>query len=264
MSLSRHRCLKGQRTMLERRVVVALVFLISLFLTLSVSANDSEAGEQEEGRWEGEAGLSFLATSGNTETETLGLDFQLASTPEPWGVELVAQLQRAEEDSVQTAERYYLSARLKRSLGERWDFFLGLSGEQDEFAGLDLRTLVETGFVYTVPTKETHALSIDLGATWTDEDRVPPEPDTDHIGAILGLAYEWKISETATFSERLATFPNFDDSDDWRFESTTALTASINARFAIQVAYELRFRNRPIGERDDTDATTKISLVMSL
>jgi len=264
MSIFHHGYPTSQRAIDCGQAVVALVSLISLSFTLSVSANDPEAGEQIEKRWTGEAGLSYLATSGNTDTETLGLDFQLASTPEPWGVEFVAQLQRAEEDSLQTAERYYLSTRLKRSLSERWDFFLGLSGEQDEFAGLDLRTLVETGFVYTVPTKETHALSIDLGATWTDEDRVPSEPDSDHIGAILGLAYEWKISETATFSERLAIFPNFDDSDDWRFESTTALTASINARFAIQVAYELRFRNRPIGERDDTDATTKISLVMSL
>lgn len=243
---------------------ILVTFVLLLFLA-AVGASAEEAETEEDAKaWEGEAGLSFLSTSGNTETETLGLDFRLEKMPDPWGVAIVAQLQRAEEDSVRTAERYFLSVRAKRSLSERWELFFGLSGEQDEFSGIDLRTLAESGVVYTVPTPDAHALAFDLGATWTDEDRVEPEPDSDSIGAVLGLAWEWKISDNATLSERLATFPNFDDSDDWRLESTTALTASINERFAVQVAYELRFRDEPIGDRDDTDATTKVSLVMSL
>ena len=231
----------------------------------SVRAQEPPATEEEaEPRWQGKAGLAFLLTSGNTETESLGVDLYLVRKPDPWGLELNAQLQRAEDGGVRTAERYLLSLRGTRAVTEHWEVFAGALGEQDEFAGLELRTLVEAGFVTRAFTGPKHHLAFDLGLSWTDEDRVPPEPDTDSVGAIAGVAYEWEFSETASFTERLIYHANFDDSDDWRVDSTTALSASLSARWALQLSYELRYRNRPIGDRDDTDATTKASLVVKL
>ncbi|MEM7351383.1 MAG: DUF481 domain-containing protein [Acidobacteriota bacterium] len=245
-------------------VTLGLALLPLTLMALPVRAHDPDAEEGEAKRWQGEAGLSFLSTTGNTDTESFGLDFHLDREPDPWGLGIKVQVQRAEEDGLRTAERYFLGLRGKRAVGERWELFFGLSGEQDEFAGIDLRTLAEVGFSYQALVGPKHDLVFDMGATWTDEDRVPPELDSDSIGAILGLKYEWQISDSATLSERLTYYPNFDDSDDWRYESTTALTASLNARFALQLAYDLRFRNQPVGDRDDTDASTKVSLVMNL
>ena len=42
------------------------------------------------------------------------------------------------------------------------------------------------------------------------------------------------------------------------------LVVNRTSRFAIQLGYELRFRNQPIGARDDTDSSTKASLVLKL
>lgn len=235
------------------------------WVSLPAQAHDPDGDkETEEPRWSGTAGLAFVTTGGNTDTQSLGLDLLLKRRPEPWGLELTAQFQRAEEDGVDTAERYQAGLRLKRSVGQRWELFAGVLGEQDEFAGIDLRTVAEAGGLVHALTGPAHLLSFDLGATWTDEDRLPPEPDTEYFGAVAGLAYEWKISDRAALTERLIYYPNFDDAGDWRLDSTTALTASINARFAVMLSYELRFRNRPVGTRDDTDTTTKASLVVKL
>lgn len=242
-----------------------LMLVLALAAPPALAQDPQGEGEAEaEPRWQGKAGLSLLATSGNTETESFGLDLSLERRPEPWGLALGVQLHRAEEDGVRTAERYLASLRGKRALGERWELFAGIAGEQDEFAGLDLRTLIEAGATYAALRGSAHLLSFDFGVNWTDEDRLPPQPDVDYLGAILGLSYEWKISDSASLTERLAYYPNFDDSDDWRADSTTALTASLSERFALQFAYELRYRNRPIGRRDDTDTTTKVSLVLNL
>lgn len=239
--------------------------LILALATAPARAQEAEAPEDEaEPRWSGSAGLAVLVTSGNTETESLGLDVQVTRKPDPWGLELKAQFQRAEDSGVRTAERYYLSLRGTRTVSERWEVYAGVSAEQDEFAGLDLRQLVEAGFVYYALTGPKHLLDFDLGLTWTDEDRVPPEPDTDFVGAVAGLDYTWKISDTASLTERLIYYPNFDESDDWRVDSTTALSASLTMRWALQLSYEVRYRNQPIGDRDDTDATTKASLVLKL
>ncbi len=245
-----------------------LAVLSALTLTWAASPALTQeapaAPEETEPSWEGTAGLAVLLTSGNTETESLGLDIQLTREPAPRGFELKAQLQRAEDSGVRTAERYLVGLRGTRTVSESWNVYAGVLAEQDEFAGLDLRKLVEAGFIYQALASPRHRLDVDLGLTWTDEDRIPPEPDSDSPGALAGLDYSWKISETASFTERFIYYPNFDDSDDWRVDSTTALTASLSTRWALQLSYELRFRNQPIGDRDDTDATTKASLVLNL
>ncbi len=243
---------------------LAVATLAWVSLTLPAAAQDPAAEEPEEPRWQGSAGLAFVTTSGNTDTQNVGLDFALKRKPEPWGLELTVKVERAEEEGVETAERYLAGLRGTRALNERWELFAGVSGEQDTFAGLDLRTLVEAGAVYHALLGPEHLLSFDLGATWTDEDRVPPALDVDYLGAVAGVAYEWKFSESASLTERLVYYPNFDDAEDWRLDSTTALTASLNERFALQLSYAVRYRNLPVGGRDDTDTTTKASLVLKL
>lgn len=234
-----------------------------VLLAVPVWAEDPTAAEAEpaEPAWEGSLGLSFLATSGNSDTENLGGDFRLDRQPSPWGLSLVASFTRAEQDGARTAERYYAGIRGKRHLDERWELFAGVSGEQDEFAAIDLRRLVETGAIYRALLGPVHSLSFDLGLTWTDENRFEPAPDVSFLGAVVGLSYEWSCGERATVSERLVYYPNLEVSEDWRLESVTSLIVSLSSRFALQLAYEVRHRNLPIDDKDDTDTTTKVSLV---
>ncbi len=225
------------------------------------------AGEEDEqgaaSLWSGSLGLAYLATSGNTDTQTLGADFSMEREPTPWGLELSASFNRADENGVTTAERYTARGRGTRALGERWGVFGGLSGEKDEFAGYDLLLVVEGGATYNALLGPTHTLSFDGGLTYTDESRIDPEPDVDYLGAVLGLSYQWKLSETASLGERLLYYPNFDQGADWRLSSETALQAALTNRLAVKTSYELRFRNQPIGDNSGTDTTTKVSLVVS-
>jgi putative salt-induced outer membrane protein len=241
---------------------VWIVVVLALVVT-PLAAQESSEQEAPEPAWTGNLGLSYLATSGNTDTQSFGLDFKMERRPDPWGVELIATMNRAEEDKVTTAERYLASARAKRTLSERWEYFAGLSGEQDEFAGIDLRALVETGAVYKVLLGPTHTLNVDGGLTYTDESRIEPEPDTSYLGGVAGLDYRWQISEGAAFTQRLLYYPNFDETSDWRVNSDTGLQAAVSKRLAVKVAYEIRYRNEPIGDNDSTDTTSKVSLVVN-
>jgi putative salt-induced outer membrane protein len=224
-------------------------------------------GDEEnpaESRWAGSLGLAYLATSGNSDTSSFGLDFKLAREPDPWGVEVFASFERADQDGERTAERYFTGIRGQRELSQRWQLFTGLTGERDRFAGFDLEMVIEAGTTYKVLLGPVHDLSFDLGATWTDIDRMEPEPSDSFIGAVLGLAYSWKISDNAAFTQGLMYYPNFDDSGDWRATSETGIEASISSRLAIRLSYGVRYRHEPIGERDSTDTTTKASLVFKM
>jgi putative salt-induced outer membrane protein len=246
-----------------RRRFWSIALIAMLFALPALAQEADEAEETEESPWKGSLGLAYLATSGNTDTSTFGLDFTLNREAQPWGFEALAQFNRAEDSGVVTAERYLLSARALRALNERWDFFAGLSAEKDEFAGFELRGMVETGVVYKALMGPKHHLAFDVGLTWTDEDRVEPEPDADYLGGLAGLAYEWKISDSASFTQRFLFYPNFDNSDDWRLNSDTGIQAAINDWLALKFGYELRYRNEPIGDADDTDTTTKFSVVLN-
>jgi putative salt-induced outer membrane protein len=252
-----------EKLMEIRRAFLCLGLAIVIGAAPALADEGETEEEQPEPTWTSNIGLSYVATSGNTDTNTMGLDLLVERKPEPWGLEFRANFNRAEDTGELTAERYFASARAVRTLSERWDFFAGLSGEKDQFAGLDLRAMVESGVTYHALLGPKHLLSFDGGLTWTDEDRIDPEPDVSYFGGIAGLSYEWKFSDTASLTQRLLFYPNFDDSADWRLSSDTGLQVSMTSLLAVKLGYELRYRNEPIGDAKSTDTTTKASLVFT-
>ncbi len=242
-------------------LVIGVILGLSAFPAMAQEAED--AGEAPEPIWTGSLGLAYLATTGNSETSTFGLNFTTERRPTPWGLTITGRFNRNEDDGVLTAERYSLGGRARRALGERWEFFGGLSAEKDEFAGFDLLLLAETGVTYRALMGPKHHLSFDAGVTWTDENRIEPEPDVDFLGAVLGLDYEWKISDNSSLIQALDFYPNFDESSDWRLTSMTALQSAVNSWLAVKLGYEVRYRNQPIGDNDDTDTTSTASVVFT-
>lgn len=210
--------------------------------------------------WTGSVGLSYLETSGNTDTSSLGLTANWARQPTPWGMEITAFANRAEADGVTTAERYYGGLRGKRALGDRWELFGGASYASDEFAGFDSRVIVEAGGIWKALLGPKHELAFDAGLTWTQEEPVVGETD-DFAGAVAGAAYAWKVTEAATFRERLLFFPNFDTSDDWRVRSETSFEAAFAASWALRLGYLYSRDNLPAPGFEKTDSTTSVSLV---
>jgi putative salt-induced outer membrane protein YdiY len=218
----------------------------------------------DERPWSASLAVAYLATGGNAETETLGVDLAAERRPLPWGFEVKASLHSAETDGATTAERSFASLRGKRALAPRWELFTGASAERDVFADLELRALLEQGVVYKALAGPRRTLDCELALTWTDEDRVAPEPDRQAFGALAAVDHEWKLSETATFAQRLTYHPNFDRSSDWRADLLVALEASLTHRLALKLSYEHHYRNAPIGDNEDADTVTKASLVWKL
>jgi putative salt-induced outer membrane protein len=242
---------------MKRTVIVA-----GLILTLgALPLLAQETEEEEEPLWEGSLGLAWLATSGNTDTSTLGLDFALDRKPEPWGLELVARGNRADDRGVTTAENYLVSARAVRKLHTRWEAFGGFAWARDPFAGFDSQTVASAGATYLAVESKRHLLTLDAGLAYTWEDRVPPAEDVNFAGGLLGLSWEWMLSENSKLVERLVFLPNFDDSGDWRLNSMTALEAAVNSWLALRLGFDIRHRNQPIGDADSTDTTSTASVV---
>ena len=207
-------------------------------------------------------GLSYLAVTGNSSSQTGGLDLLFKHSFDPWGIEAAANYLRAEQNGVETAKKLFLGLRGKRTLSDEFDLFLGASYLQDRFAGLDPRLLAEGGLTYKLLKGPEHELAFDVGLTWTKDDLVGGSSKS-YVGAVAAARYAWNITKTAKLTENLSFFPSFKDTSDWRIESTTGLQASITEATALKVTYGYRYANQPVAGFGKTDTQTAVSVVIN-
>ena len=247
---------KEVRIVMRKSVPVCLLIVL-----LAVPALGAD--EAPKSPWGGSLGLSFLSTTGNSQTQSLGLDLGAKWVSDPWGLEFVGKFLRSSKGGTTDAERSFAGVRGTRSVSERWSLFAGFSGERDTFAGFDLRAVVEGGATYKFLLGPVHELAFDGGLTWTRENRVVGK-DRSFLGGLLGATYKWTLSETAAFTEKLRLYPDFDQTSAWRITSESALKASLTGRLALQLGYDVRYSNRPVPGFRKTDTATTVSLVAPL
>ncbi len=248
-----------------------LLLIIGVSCVVGVMPALAQEAEEEEKEpvWKGSLGLSWVATGGNTDTSSAGVDFALDREPEPWGLSFAARGNTAQDSGERTAENIFASGRALRTLGKRWEAFGGLLWSKDPFAGFDSQTVVSAGATFIAVDSEHNRLTFDGGLTHTWEDQISPAApapvvSTESIsfaGGLLGLDWQWQIGKTSKLTQRLVLLPNFDDTDDWRLNSLTAIEAAVNDWLALRFGYDLRYRNEPIGDAESTDTTSTASVV---
>jgi len=234
------------------------VAALALLATLAAPA---ARGAEADRAWSASLGLSWVATTGNADTTTAGVDLDATRKGAVW--ELAAKLSalRASKDGTTTAERYLGRFRGRRSLGTRWGLAAGLSAERDRFAGLALRSVLDLGASARFRLGEDLSLELGLGTTWTHERR-EAEDSRDAWGGLVSTDLGWRLSETATFRQSLDLYPSFTDTSAYRVEAETALEAAINRHLALKLGWELRYTHRPPAGKVATDTTTRASLVL--
>ncbi len=240
---------------------IAIIMIILGIGAMPLLAEETTEEEEKTPAWVGSLGLSWVATSGNSDTSSVGLNFALERKPEPWGLLFVARGNKAQDSGTTTAENYLFSGRAVRKLSERWEAFGGLAWAKDPFTGYDSQTVASLGATYIAIDGERNKLAFDGGLAYTWEDQVNPDATIDYLGGLFGLTWELKLGEKSKLVERLVFLPNFDNSTDWRLTSFTAIEADVNSWMALRFGYDIRHRNQPIGDSDKTDTTSTASVV---
>ncbi|MEM7050358.1 MAG: DUF481 domain-containing protein [Acidobacteriota bacterium] len=265
-------------------------------------------GAEEEERklgWSDVAELTYVATGGNAEAETLGLRNVLEHQWEKARFELVAAALRAEstvtprtaigdgtggfrvrEDSESdlTAENYLLAGRYDRHLTDAFFWFFGARWERNEFAGFENRYVGIAGVGNVWFDDETTALRTDYGLTYTKQDDIFEGENSDdgYLGLRLSYDYRRLLTESTTFTNVLAIDTNFDETSDYRADTTLALAVAMSERLALKTSLQLLYDNQPaltevdlvtpvaspgsqtvLVELDDLDSIFSVALVVS-
>jgi putative salt-induced outer membrane protein len=212
--------------------------------------------------WTGTAQVSFLKTTGNTETSVLGVGgdakYKGAS---PWSIAMKAALARGEADGVENLRKFQASVRGGRAFNERTDAFIEAAYAEDIYAGIDSRYGGEAGVSHKLTLTGKHLLSVEAGFGAIHEVRLPGKLASDFATARGGLNYKFVISKTADFQNQTGYTANLSESADWRLTNAAALTAALNSRFSMKLSYNVAHLNTPPPGKEKTDTTAAAALV---
>jgi putative salt-induced outer membrane protein YdiY len=241
------------------------IFLLTIFIVLLFAGPGVQAQEKEgEKRWKDEAELSFVSTNGNSETTTLsGKNLLLYNFTDKLSGEWKIAALKSEDDNETTAERYSTDLKFSYLFSER--MYGGAVGGwlKDEFAGFDARYYIGPLLGYKFLVGPKHLLSGEVGINYAKEEYTD-DTDSDFLeGRAFGL-YEYVFTEKTKFTQSLEYLQDFDDTDNYKINSETALITALAGNFALKAGYEVRYQNRPIPEDlDKTDTTVTVALVVN-
>ena len=211
---------------------------------------------QNQAGFSGRAALGYLATSGNTENETLNSNFELDWNRAPWHHALTGSAVRGTTDNVTTAEAYSLDWQSDYDLSERSYVFGLVAWNDDRFSGYDQQIRAALGYGRRFIATERHALNGEVGAGARQADL---RDGTNEDESILRLSgdYRWIISETAEFSQSLSIESG---SFNTYTETVTKLTADIRGNLSIVFSYTVKNNSEVPAGIENTDTFTAVAL----
>ncbi len=209
---------------------------------------------------EGTAEFSFVGTTGNSETQTIGLGGEVIVRPAPWVIRNKALFIRNESEDQLTAKSFLYLFRADRALTTRLSAFGEYNYFRDRFAGVEHQNNLLAGLAYKIVDLPAHLLVVDGGLGYLNEKRLTGE-DVSSATYGSGLSYKWKISESAEFADDFRFTGTFADGEDWRIYQIAALTTRISTLFSLKVSNTVRYANLPPPGFRDTDTITAVALV---
>ena len=245
--------------------------LCTLIIVLAISAQAEETKPKK--KWTDEAELSFVNTSGNSETSTFAGKnlLKIKFTDKLEGEWDIAALKSQSTDKTTdrnelTAERYSTNLKLSYSFTERFYSGLATGWSRDEFAGLQNKYYAGAFVGYKFLTGPKHLLKGELGLNYADEDYTTKKElknfkDKDFVeGRAFGL-YEYALTEKTKFAQSVEYLGDFDDPNNYKINSLSALTVAISDIFSIKPSYEIRYVNKVPVDINTTDRIWTVALV---
>jgi putative salt-induced outer membrane protein YdiY len=213
--------------------------------------------------WSGQASLSFVDAAGNSSARTLGLEGQVIYHPALWTATEHALFARSTTDDVLSAESLTNDFTAERQLTERLSAYGRFDYLRNQFAGIDHRIATDGGLGYALlPAGGSQALSVTAGLGYSREADLAGF--TQSFGTDnAGVSYAWTLSKTSKITDDAKYTGSLAEAGNWRLQNTAAVTAALNARFALKLSHRLDFVNEPVPGFGQTDQLTSASLVVS-
>lgn len=234
---------------------------VAAFLLLPIRAFAQAPGPPS--GWSGKASLSFVAASGNTDTQTLGVSGEVGYHPARWSAHAEASLVRTKTAGTLNADELTSEVRFTRRVTTRIQGYGQLDYLKNRFAGIASRVAVNSGLAWDfLPPKAPRALQFVAGLGYTHETNLVAGNRSFATGN-AGLRFSWHLSKTAQITDNGLFTGSLQNAADWRITNMVAISAAINAVFSLRLSHRLDFVNLPVPGFRRADQLTSAAIVAS-
>lgn len=238
-------------------------------LLIAVTIPLSPAQEQES-TWSNTAHFSWVATSGNSDAQTVGFQDKLTKAWERHELTVEANAVRSEsvtggrsaegtrenftvmEPPRETsAENYYLRGKLDGKISGRSYWTTSIGWERNRFSGIENRYSYSGGLGTRWFDRERLQFRTEYAATFTDQEDVVEAPGVDgtYSGFRLTSDFRIGIGETMSYSNIVRLDGNLEETDDLRAEMTNSFSVKMTGKTALEVSLRVLFDNQPAFEK---------------
>jgi putative salt-induced outer membrane protein YdiY len=203
---------------------------------------------------------TFLGTTGNASSQSLGAGGEWAYRPDPWVYNAKAIFAQLETDDELTSRSFASLFRASRTLNERLSAYGQYDFLRDTFAGVEQRHVAEGGLSYLLVDRAPHRLSLDGALGYLYENR----PDDEHFDSATlsaGAHYRLAISATSELLYEPRFLLTLADAGAWKYDQLAALNVSLTSILALKVSHTLRYSAEPPQGFQQTDTIVALSLV---
>jgi putative salt-induced outer membrane protein YdiY len=218
---------------------IPLVSLLVIALAAPLIAADAPVKP-----WTASSEFSFVTANGNTKATTLSSKNKVAAQGKRAGLELEAGGLGSQSRQVVTAEQYFAGEKTTWKWSDRNFFFEKFRWDKDRFAGLDSRYDGSAGVGRELLVLPKDILVAELGGGYVYEDRANSEKNDFGAGRAYAK-YTHAFSDTANFLQDAEYLHNFKDSDDYRVNAETAVTAAVTKHFSLKTSFDWKHVNKP-------------------
>lgn len=182
----------------------------------------------------------------------------------------------ADDDMQTTLRNVQGKIRYDRFLGQGFALFASLSGRNDKFQGLVLRSNFDPGLAYYFLDKEKHQLWTELGYDLqydvrrdanlqlaAEQGQDLDKTDVRHSMRLF-LGYNGSINDVVGLNTGLEYLQGLPETEYWRLNWDVGLTTSLSGKFSVATTFSLKYDNEPLPEVKNTDTVTAVNLVYQL
>jgi len=232
------------------------ICLLGMVGLQGVAAEADPVGEKS--HWDGEAGLGYVGTTGNTRTDTFNARVDMTHEKDKWRNNLAANTFYSKNSDLKTAEKYFISGQSNYSYSQHMSLFGRASYEDDRFSGYEYQTTATVGLGHRfLDARPSMTLDLEAGGGIKGYQEEGRNSETEGILRLAGK-YVWDFREKSKFSQELSS----DIGEQFTVnKSITSLTAQLRGNFAINLGYTVKYTSRVPEGKKKTDTETTINLV---
>ncbi|HEU5180817.1 MAG TPA: DUF481 domain-containing protein [Candidatus Polarisedimenticolia bacterium] len=239
----------------------------ALLLSFACLSAEDKPAEPPKLGWGDVGELAYVATSGNSEVNTLGFKNLLSRRWENALLEINAGGIRSrstvtthtvssagppvdiaeDSDSSLTAEAYYANGKYSRDITKTF-FWYGFAGwERNRFSGIENRTTVAGGVGNIWKDTDRVRFRTDYALSYVDEEDVaePPDFDGTYVAARLSSTYQQKFGEVTTYGNDFMIEDDLNDTTNWRGDMTNWVAVAMSARFSLKASLRWLYDHEP-------------------